>query len=70
MYTVIFSNDEEAFDDISEESEKKTIVKKSLRPLPSQGMVEQAKKHGGFRPQRSYPGNASRPQRARWPTIA
>ena len=30
---------------------KKTIAKKSLQPVPSQGMVEQAKKHGGFRPQ-------------------
>ena len=28
---------------------KNFIMKKSLRPGPSQGMVEQAKKHGGFR---------------------
>ena len=39
------------------------IVKKSLQPLPSEGMVEEAKKkkHGGFRPQRGYPGYALRP---------
>ena len=43
---------------------KNFVVKKSLRPVPSQGMVEQAKKHGGFRPQRSYRGNALRPQRS------
>ena len=36
--------------DMTVESEKNFIVKKSLRPVPSQGMVEQAKKHGGFRP--------------------
>ena len=48
----ICSYDDEAFDNMSEESEEKeTIIKKSLRPVPSQGMVEQAKKHGGFRPQ-------------------
>ena len=50
-YTAICSDDEQAFDHMSEESEKKKnfIMKKSLRPVPSQGMVEQAKKHGGFR---------------------
>ena len=35
--------------------EKKTIVKKSLRPVPGQGMVEQVKKHGSFRPQQGDP---------------
>ena len=36
---------------MSEESEKKNyIVKKSLQPVPSQSMVDQAKKHGCFRP--------------------
>ena len=40
---MIRSYDEHAFD-MSEESEKeKFIVKKSLRPVPSRGMVEQAK---------------------------
>ena len=56
MYTAIRSDDEQVFD-TSEESEKKNvIVKKSLRPVLSRGKVEQAKKHGGFRPQRGYPG--------------
>ena len=32
-----------------------------MRPVPSQGMVEQAKKQGGLRPQRDNPGNALRP---------
>ena len=51
MYTMIRSYDEQAFD-MSEESGKKNfIVKKSLRPVPGQGMVEQAKKHGSFRTQ-------------------
>ena len=50
MYTTIRSYDEQAFD-MSEKSEKKNfLVQKSLRPVPSQSMVEQAKKHGGFRP--------------------
>ena len=51
IYPAIRSYDEQAFDNMSEESENNFIVKKSLRPVPSQGMVEQAKKHGGFRPQ-------------------
>ena len=61
MYATIRSYDEQAFN-MSEESEKKNfIVQKSLRPVPSQGKVEQAKKHCSFRPQRGYPGNALRP---------
>ena len=69
MYAAIHNYDEQAFDNMSEESEKKNfVVKKLLRPVPSQGMVEQAKQHGGFRPQRGYPGNARKPKRARWPT--
>ena len=39
------------------------IVKKSLRPVPSQGMVVlhmQAQKHGSFRLQRGYPGKETR----------
>ena len=58
IYPVICSYDEQAFDNMSEESENNFIVKKSLRPVPSQGMVEQAKTHGGFKPQQGYPGNA------------
>ena len=57
IYPAIHSYDEQAFDNMSEESKKNNfIVKKSLRP--SQVMVKQVKKHGGFRPQRGYPGNA------------
>ena len=45
MYTTIRSYDEEAFDNMSEESEKKNFfIQKSLQPVPSQGMVEQAQK--------------------------
>ena len=70
IFTAIHSYDEQEFDNTSEESEKTNfIVKKSLRPVPSQGMVDQVKKHGGFRPQRGYPGDALRPQRVRWPTM-
>jgi len=32
-------------------------------------MVEEEKKHGGFRPQQGDPGEALRPQRARWPRM-
>ena len=62
MYTAIRSSDEKAFDNMSEESDKTNfLVEKSLWPVPSQGMVEQAKKHGGFRPQQGYQGYAFRP---------
>ena len=45
MHPAICMYDDQAFDDMSEESEKKLIIiKKSLRPVSSQGMVEQAKK--------------------------
>ena len=44
MYPAIHSYDEQAFDNMSEEREKNNfIVKKLLRPVPSQGKVEQAK---------------------------
>ena len=69
IYAAIHSYDEQTFENMSEESEKNFIVKKyplSLCLVPSQGMVKQAKKHGGFRPQRGNPGNALRPQRVRW----
>ena len=63
MYATIRCYDEQAFN-MSKESEKKKtfIVKESLRPVPSQGMVEQAKKRGSFRPQQGYPGNTLRPR--------
>ena len=68
IYTAIHSYDEQAFIHMSVESEKnKTVL---FRPVPSQGMVEQAKKHGGFRPQRGYPGNTLKPQTERWSRIA
>ena len=45
MCTESRSYDEQAFDNMSEESERKNlIVKKSLRPVPIQGVVEEAKK--------------------------
>ena len=45
MYPVICSSDEQGVDNMSEESGKKNfIIKKSLWPVPSQGIVEQAKK--------------------------
>ena len=63
MYPAIRSY-EQAFDNMSEESENNNfIVKKSLWPIPSRGMVEQVKKHGGFRPQQGYPGNTLRPRK-------
>ena len=67
MYTTICGYDEQAFDNMSEESEKKNnfIAQKLLWPVASQGLVEQAKKHGGFRPQRGYLGNALGPYRER-----
>ena len=44
MYAEICSDNEQAFDNMSKESEKITIVKKSLRPVSSPGKFEQAKK--------------------------
>ena len=45
IYPAIRSYDEQAFHNMSEESGKKNfIMMKSLWPVPSQGMVEQAKK--------------------------
>ena len=58
IYPAIRSYDEQEFNNMSEESENNNfVVKKSLRPVPSQDKVEQARKHGSFRPQRGYPGN-------------
>ena len=67
MYTAVLCNDEQAFSNVSEESGKKKnfMVKKSLRPVSSQGKGEQAKTYGSFRPQQDYPGNALRPHRER-----
>ena len=50
MYPVICRNDDQAISDLNEQSEKKTLsFMKLLRPVPSQGIVEQAKKNGCFR---------------------
>ena len=49
MYPAIHRYDDQAFDYISEESEKKNfIVKKSLWHIPSQGIVEQTQQNGNF----------------------
>ena len=71
MHPAICNSDEQAFKNMSEESERKNnfIMKKSMQPVPSLGMVEQAKKHGGFRPQRGNAGYVLRLQRARWPSM-
>ena len=44
MYPAIRSYDEQAFDNISEESEQKSfLVKKSLQPVPTRGIVERGR---------------------------
>ena len=59
MYPAIRRYDDQAFHDISEKSgKKKIIVKKSLRPVPIQGIVEQAEQNGELSPQRGNPGCA------------
>ena len=58
MYPAINSSAEQAFDNIGEESEKNRLY---LEEIKVQGMVEQAKKQGGFRTHRGNPGNALRP---------
>ena len=51
IYPEIHRNDEQAFNNMSEESENNNfIVKKSLRPVPSQGIVEQAKNMAALDP--------------------
>ena len=52
MYPAIRRYNDQAFDDMSEESGKKNfIVHKLLRPVVSQGIVEEAKKNGELRSQ-------------------
>ena len=57
MYPAIHVYDDQAFDDKNEENEKKInecfIVKKPLRHVPSQGIVEQAKQNGELSPQQA-----------------
>ena len=56
--------EDQVFDVISEESVKKQqhferfIVNKPLRPVPTQGVVEQAEQNGELIPQRGNPGCA------------
>ena len=51
MYPAIRSYDEQAFDNMSEEGGKKLIVMKLLRPVPTQGIVEQTEQNDESRPQ-------------------
>ena len=51
MYPAILRYDDQAFNDMSVESEKKTLSLINLQPVPNQGIGEQAKKHGELRPQ-------------------
>ena len=45
MFPAIHKYDDQTFDDMNEESDKqKFVIEKPLRPLPSHGIVEQAKK--------------------------
>ena len=57
---------------MTEESEEKKnfIVKKSLRPVPSRGMVEQAKKTWRLQTPARLPRKRRKTQTARWPRIA
>ena len=58
MYTAIHSYDEQAFD-MSEESEKITLSLRNRCGLfQVKAWLSRSKKHGGFRPQRGYRGNA------------
>ena len=55
MYAAIRRYVDEAFDNMIEESEKILecfMDKKLLRPVPNQGIVEQAKNNGELRPKR------------------
>ena len=64
MYTAIHSYDEQAFDNMSEESEKNTLslsIRCGLFQVET--WLSRPKKHGGYTPQRGYLGYASRPQR-------
>ena len=60
MYTVISGYEDQAFVDMSEESEEKKIehfiIKKLLWSVPNQGIVEQAEQNGGLRPQQAERG--------------
>ena len=55
---------------MSEESEKRKLYSEASWPFLSQGVVEQAKKHGSFRPQLGNLGYALRTKRVRCPRSA
>ena len=70
MYAAIHSYDEQAFDNMSEGSEKTSfIIKKSLQPVPSQGMVEQAKKTWQLQTPVMERKRLKTPYRVRWPNL-
>ena len=68
MYPTNYSYDEQEYE---WGKWKKTtfLLRHHCDLFPSQGMADQAQNHGGFRPQRVYPGNALRPQTMRWRQI-
>ena len=60
-FPAIRTDEDQAFDVMSEESERNKIhehfiAKKQLQPAPSQGIVEQAKQNGELRPQQAERG--------------
>ena len=58
MYTAIRSCDEQAFDNMSEEGEKKNKKLSSRNRcclFEVKAWLSRPKKHGGFRPRRGYP---------------
>ena len=57
MYPAIHSYDEQAFDNMNEESEKETLSLRNCCGLfQVKAWSSRPKTHGGFRPQRGYPG--------------
>ena len=71
MCTAIHRFVDQAFNHITEESENKHferfIINKPLRPVPTQGIVEQAKQNGELSPQRGNRGRLQTP--TRWPRM-
>ena len=71
METVSRGFAEQAFDNMSEESEKKILSLRNCCGLfQVKAWLSRPKKHGGFTPRRGYPGDTFRPQIVRWPRIA
>ena len=66
MSPVIHRYDDQAFVDISEESEKiKYFIVKKSWPVPTRGIDEHAEQNGELRPQRDNRGCALRPHPGR-----